>query len=355
MGAWGKVRFHPIRPSIRRPVAAKQFWFYGATSARFGGRPRPLIHSTGACTLLSDVVQVQFVNAAWKEKQKTLPPEVCARPFARGRKGPSAWLRNGYHDLLLDLNVGIERKVYSREKTYIAIARSVAEELGEHFGIRERVHVIHHGVDSAQFAPASREPELRARQELRERLGARPEELIIAFVGAYERKGLAVAIEALSRLSPEARARGRLMAVGGGAEEGFRALARSRGVEDRVVFAGHSRDVPAYYRAADLFLLPTLYEPFGLVILEAMAAGLAPVVSRLAGGSELIEDGVSGSLIDDPTDPSEIAGRIEKLLMSPEHRVSMAGEARRVAERRSWDRVADEYAAVIEPLLRTPG
>lgn len=357
LDAWGTVRFHRVRPNVQHPFAAKLAWFYAMTYPqlrllpRMTARPAPLIHATGTCTWVSDVVQVQFINAAWKQREQRLPEGVCARPYARGTQGPIAWARNLYHEKLLDHHVWTEHKVYTKDRTYIAIARSVADELREMFGITERVHVIHHGVDSKLFAPAAG-AQLAEREGLRRKLGVTPEELLIAFVGAYERKGLAVAIDSLAALSPAARARAKLMAVGGGAAHAFQERARKLGIEDRLVLAGHTRDVPSFYRASDLFLLPTLYEPFGLVVLEAMACGLPPVVSRLAGASELIRDGVSGTLIDDPADATEVARRLEPLLLDDRLRARMSMDARQAAQARSWDHVAEEYAQVLAPLLQ---
>jgi glycosyltransferase involved in cell wall biosynthesis len=354
--SWGDVTFHRVRPDFAHPAIARLSLFQLATLAPLkvspvirGGK-LPLIHATGTCSLISDVVQIQFVNSAWREAWNRLPPELCAAPYAReGKAGLRSRLRERYHRLLLDYNVVVEKQLYTRNKTYIAIAQGVADELSEHFGIRENVHVVHHGVDGEAFRPVkASDPN---RMALRGKLGIGQEEVAIAFVGAYERKGLAVAIDALSRLSREALPRAKLLAIGGGAIEGFRRLSRELGVEDRVVFVQHQKDIVPYYQASDVFVLPSFYEPFGLVTLEAMACGLAPVVTRKTGASELIVDGVSGRLIDDPLDAGAIARQLEPLVLDRALREKMGAEARAVAEARSWDQVASEYCAVLEPLL----
>jgi glycosyltransferase involved in cell wall biosynthesis len=357
LGSWGDVRLHRIRPNIAHPVMLKSTWFYGASIAplrflpRVKGEPRPLVHATGACSLVSDVVQVQFVNAAWKRVRATLDPSVFQSPRARtagpvGRKALEL-----YHQAMLDYNIAVEKSVYRPHKTYIAIADCVARELREHFGLKRDIHVIRHGVDSSLFRPAHDEVTRARRAEIRRELGAGERDVVLAFVGAYERKGLAAAVDALAKLSPAARGRAVLMAVGGGSIEGFAARARALGVHERVRFVQHTKEVQAYFRAADAFVLPTLYEPFGLVILEAMATGLAPLVSRLAGGSELIEPGRSGWLVEDPRSAGEIAGHLERLVLDAGLRTAMGARARAIAEARSWDRVADEYAALLEPML----
>jgi len=124
------------------------------------------------------------------------------------------------------------------------------------------------------------------------------------------------------------------------------------GVEENVLFISLKKEIATYYRACDLFLMPTLYEPFGLVILEAMSSGLPSIVSKIAGGAELIEDGVNGKLIQDPTNPKEVSESLKLILENDQLRFSMGKAARLTAEKRSWEQVAIEYEAVIEPLLK---
>jgi UDP-glucose:(heptosyl)LPS alpha-1,3-glucosyltransferase len=353
MDGWGDVRFHRIRPDLRHPALLRFTWFFGASwlSLRLGargGRP-PLRHATGACSLVSDVVQVQFVNAEWARRARSLPPRLFRHPRARGG-GLSAAL-DAYHRVLLGYNVAVERRLYSRDKTYIAIADGVRRELETHFGLEGRVRVIRHGVDANAFRPAESEADRAGRAALRARLGIGEDEIVFLLVGAFERKGLAVAIEALAALPAEARRRARLLAVGEGGADAFKARAAELGVGDRLTLAGPTREVAAWYRAADAFVLPTFYEPFGLVILEAMASGLAPVVSADSGAAELIRDGESGILLADPRDPRQAAAALERILRQDGLRRGLGARARDAARARSWDVVAGEYAEVLGPLL----
>lgn len=347
MDDWGKVELHLVRPGIKRPVLAKSSFFYGAIlpdlwlKPRLSGGARPVIHATGACSLVSDVVQVQFVNEAWKRLVRK----------ERQAGAPPSRIRRAYSNLLLEYDSAIERKIYTPDKTYIAISKTVARELEDCFGLRESVHVIHHGVDPGFFKPATTAGEKEARERLRSACGVGRGELACLFVGSYERKGLDTALEAMAILPSVARAKVKLVAVGGGDTEAFAKRAQELGVADRVRLVGPTREIHRYYQAADLFFLPTRYEPFGLVILEAMAAGLAPVVSRLAGASELLEHGKSGLLLDDPRDPREAADQIARIASDPALRESLGARSREIAEGRSWDRVAEEYAAVLAPLM----
>jgi UDP-glucose:(heptosyl)LPS alpha-1,3-glucosyltransferase len=354
---WGEFRFQPVRPHIRKPALFMLSVYYLVTGIRlrwipaFLRRERPLIHSTGACSWVSDVIQVQFVQAAWQKKLRTLDPRFYRPPATRSGGWLKRAMRGAYHSLLLRYNLWVERRVYRKDKTYIAIAHCVAQELKDCFGIlSDRIHVIHHGVDAEAFRPVD-ENTTAEREKIRSELGILPQERMIVFVGEYERKGLAASIHAIAEMDPTLRSKAKLVAIGGGDIKGFAALAESLGIAKHICLVGHQKNIDRFYRASDLFLLPTLYEPFGLVIIEAMASGLPMVISRLAGGAELIEDGVSGQLIDDPADPKGIARALEAVLVDDHLRQEMGKNARKAAVARSWDRVADEYWRVLEPML----
>jgi UDP-glucose:(heptosyl)LPS alpha-1,3-glucosyltransferase len=99
-------------------------------------------------------------------------------------------------------------------------------------------------------------------------------------------------------------------------------------------------DIAPYYAAADCFALPTSYDTFSLVTLEAMASGLPVIVSRAAGISELLADGVNALLLQTPTDVVELAGCLGRLIDDHALRRELADKGRLVAEQHSWDRVS---------------
>ncbi|MEA1929120.1 MAG: glycosyltransferase family 4 protein, partial [Candidatus Auribacterota bacterium] len=115
------------------------------------------------------------------------------------------------------------------------------------------------------------------------------------------------------------------------------------GLLDRVRFVGPHRDISQFYNAADIFVFPTLYEPFGTVVVEAMGRGLPVVVSRSAGAAELITPGREGYLIEDPEDPEEIAKLIGRIRQQGITRFS--GAALKTAGKSTWaDRTAELMA-----------
>jgi len=103
------------------------------------------------------------------------------------------------------------------------------------------------------------------------------------------------------------------------------------------------------YGAADLCVLPTVHEPFGLPTLEAMASGVAVIVSRCAGVAEIITDGVDGVLLDEPSDARELAGKMGPLLLDPDLRGKLGEHARKTAAKLDWS----EIASRVEDIYRT--
>ena len=115
----------------------------------------------------------------------------------------------------------------------------------------------------------------------------------------------------------------------------------------RVKAVGSVSDVVAYHAAADVFALPTRYEPWGLVVVEALAAGLPVVTSRLAGSSVTVRDGETGVLLDDPDDAEELADGLRRMLAAPADDTAISASVAPY----SWPEVARRYAAVLDRAL----
>jgi UDP-glucose:(heptosyl)LPS alpha-1,3-glucosyltransferase len=112
---------------------------------------------------------------------------------------------------------------------------------------------------------------------------------------------------------------------------------------ERIIFVGpKSNDVERYYAASDIFILPTLYEPFGLVILEALASGLPSIFSACAGASEWLEDGVDAIFLRDPADGEEAQAALRSIIGSPEIARSLSKNGREAAERLQWISVGQQ-------------
>jgi UDP-glucose:(heptosyl)LPS alpha-1,3-glucosyltransferase len=196
-----------------------------------------------------------------------------------------------------------------------------------------QVVVAYNGVDGTRFSP-----ELRARYRgsRRASLGVEPEDLLILFVGSgFARKGLGSLLVAGSTL----RTRGvpfRLVVVGAGSREGWIRRARTLGIAEYVSFTGHVRDPESFYAAADVFALPTFFDPFANATLEAMAAGLPVVTSRDNGAAEVLRPGVDGLIVDRA---ENVSGLVEALasLQDPARRAALGEAARETALKYPWE------------------
>lgn len=154
----------------------------------------------------------------------------------------------------------------------------------------EKFAVIYNAIDSKRFMPATAEQ----RQQSREQLNLPDNAKVFIYVGSgFERKGLKASISALAATDAH------LLVVGQDKQQSrYENLARSLGCEKRIHFLGVQNNVIPFYHAADSLILPTLYDPFPNVILEAMACGLPVITSFTCGGAEFIIDGKQGFVCD---------------------------------------------------------
>jgi UDP-glucose:(heptosyl)LPS alpha-1,3-glucosyltransferase len=226
--------------------------------------------------------------------------EGCHRGWlaARGRRG-----RGAYNAVVLAL----ERQVFARTPRIVAIARLGKMEIEQLYAVPPaRVRVVYNGVDLARFHPSVRARERRA---ARAAVDAAEGATVMAFVGSgFERKGLSTAIEALRRLPEDTR----LLVIGKGDVDRYHAEAERLDVGKRIAWLGPRPDVERWYAAADVVVLPTIYEPFGNVHLEALASGVPIVTTSSAGGAEIVHD-ACGAVVA-PGDAAAVAGAIERLV-----------------------------------------
>jgi len=213
----------------------------------------------------------------------------------------------------------------------------------------DRIVVAYNGVDAERFSPGVR---ARRREAMRHTLGLGPEHLAVLFVGqGFARKGLGPLLEALAALRDP---RWRLIVVGRGKSGAWSARARGLGLAGRVGFVGHVGDTEAYYAAADVFALPTFFDPFANATLEAMAAGLPVITSRQNGAAEILRPGVDGLVVDRPDDVDGLAAALGSLA-DPDRRAALGGPARETALRYPWDGPLERTLAVYRAVTRAEG
>ena len=180
------------------------------------------------------------------------------------------------------------------------------------------------------------------------------EKKIVLFLGSLvPQKGIQIlisAMEAVQRRYPDT-----CLVVGGSGylKENLIETAMRSELKDNVVFTSYvpTNRTPLYYRAADIFVLPSFSEAFPLTLLEAGAAGLPIVATDVGGVSDILHDGVNG-LITKIGDPEDLAGKITSLLDNKELREEMGKNGRMFAEQYSWEKVAEETEKVYLDLIR---
>lgn len=190
------------------------------------------------------------------------------------------------------------------------------------------------------------------KKEAREKLGLPQSASIMLTVGRLtEQKGHSYLLEALPRVIERIPDVYAVWAGGGELESDLRTRARELGLRDRILFLSQRVDVAELLTAADLFVLPSLFEGLPLVVLEAQAVGLPVVGTRVCGTNEAVEDGVTGRVVA-PRDPQALCEAIIEVLAKPElaARWGIAGK-NRVRREFTVERMARETAAVYEDVF----
>jgi glycosyltransferase involved in cell wall biosynthesis len=218
-----------------------------------------------------------------------------------------------------------------------------------------RVRTLRNAIELPAAPPGEAE-----RAGARRDLGAGPGDLLVATLGRLDepKKGLATFLDA-ARLVAASEPRARFALVGDGpARADLERRARVPGLEGRLVFTGERRDVHAILSGVDIFVQPSLWEGFGLTVIEAMAAARPIVASRVGGIPEALRHGVDGLLVP-PGDPAALAEAIVRLARDPElaARLGSAGRTR-ACEEFGIDGLVDATIAMYDELLaarRPPG
>lgn len=244
------------------------------------------------------------VHAEWLQNRSRV-----LSPLAR-------WLveRNPYHRYVL----AAEKRLFEDPglQAVICNSRMVKDEILSRFAIaQEKLHVIYSGVDTKRFSPDIR-PLFKDR--VRQEWGVKDEDCLLLFVGSgFARKGVPILLEAVARLPSHFK----LLVVG--QDKGQPAIKQQAvrlGIGERVWFAGGCQEVIPFYCAADAVVLPTLYDPFPNVALEAMAMGLPLVTTFKCGAVDWIEHGQNGLL----SDALDLEGLVANLMVLGERDVREA-------------------------------
>ena len=252
------------------------------------------------------------------------------RAYLQRRAMTDGWLKrasfaiNPLHRMILDL----ERRCFECPtlETLFVNSNMVADEVKEHYpAAANKTVIVHNAVEwSTMEGPFDRAIE--KKPLLCEERGLDPDCLQLVFVGqGYRRKGLDFLLRGLAQVPVQNI---ELSVVGKDRElKRYRQLAKQLGVERRVHFFGPRDDTLAFYQLADTLVIPSTYDPFANVTVEALAMGVYVVSSKYNGGSEVLQSG-TGTVIEALDDPDSVA---QALLTAAEHRKS-ADSARQIRD-----------------------
>lgn len=344
-GARGSIVWHKVS-EIPGPHFFKYLWWLVANHAqrwrnrRFDKTKTDLTYSPGINCLHADAIVVHVVFH-----------ELFLRVFSelQMRQIPlRTWHLFIHRRLYYKLAMLLESKVYRNPRVrLVAVSSLVARHLNTFFD-RTDVAIIPNAVDTRRFSPKER---LSRRPATRRFFEYSDEDFVLLLIGNdWTNKGLEPLLRAFVLLCHVPL---RLLVVGAddpGLYQGWLADLASR---DRVRFERPSPDVLSFYAAADAYVGPSLEDAFGLPILEAMACGLPVIASIRTGASELINDGVTGLLLSDPRNPSEIAGLIERLYKDGVLREKMGCAASTYAQTNcSWEQNVTKTREFLEGILK---
>ena len=315
-------------PSLKLPTALLKEVDFALRSARWlkqNAQQFDLVQSYGSVTFWnSDVNTALFIHTSWLRS-----PVHISRQHRN--------LYGFYHWLHSSLNSNWERKAFQQSRTVIAVSEGISRELQQLGVPKERIQVILNGVDTQEFIPGP---------SCREEVGLPLQGTMALFAGDIKsnRKNLDTILQSLVQV-PNIN----LVVVGRTEGSPYPALASKLGIADRVHFLGFRTDLPKIMRAVDLFVFPSRYEPFGMVVTEAMASGLPVITSAITGAAEIVT-AESGIIIENPEDMTSLAKALQQLAGDRELRDRMGKAGRAIAQQHDWKSKAAQYINIFESM-----
>jgi len=249
----------------------------------------------------------------------------------------------------------IEQKIMNNANAVVVICETSRIQILQHYSIDfEKLHVIFPGVDLDFFNTKKNDNDKKIKFA---------KNAVLTVSRLVPAKGVDRVIDALALIKNKVNFH---LYIGGGTQEANKSdeekmtqeqlknLVKKHRLENRVTFLGfvpHDKVLPSFYRQADIFILASRYEPFGLTTLEAMACGTTPIVSRVAGSREVIIDGLNGFIFD-THDRKALAELVLKLLTDQKLRKKVAENAAfTIKEHYSWNKIVEKFINLYKSLL----
>jgi len=284
-----------------------------------------VLQVNGAITSFpSDVNAVHFVHTAWVRS-----------PFHPWHQSRS--LHSLYQWIYNWLNAHWEKQAFQRTRHLVAVSNTIQQELLSIGVASDEITTIENGVDLQEFFPGQYDRTL---------LQLPQNAVLSLFVGDIRtnRKNLDSILYALQKVPGL-----HLVIVGKLDSSPYPKLAESLGLIERVHFLGYRQNVPDIMRAVDFFVFPSRYEPFGMVITEAMASGLPVITSKSTGAAHLVT-AECGFTLSHPNDVEALASAMQTLSSDRSLRQQFGCNARLVAEQYGWSTVSKRYVDLFETL-----
>lgn len=332
-----RIQFHKIS-NIFKPFRALKVWSFDRWSrAAIEAGDYDLVHGftkTGKQDIYTDG------SGCLKAYQEYSLKEGQSSPF-------SPWVASlkklSLHQRIVEK---LERERFTRGhfRRILAMSKFAQRQICRRYDVTEdEVKVIYNGVDFDDFNPTGREG---LRAEFRQRLNYSDKEVVALIVGNdYRRKGVETLIQA-TKLIKEAGGlpdgRQFRVAIVGKEKQKYEMrlydLAQKLALHRDVRFFGPQRNIAEWHVLSDLHVLPTRFDIFGNVILEAMAMGRPTIVSSMAGAAEVVKEGETGLILTDPKDAKALKELIMELACSKQNLLEKGENAKREAQWYSWDR-----------------
>ncbi len=319
-----------------------------------------VFHRVNALPVLSFLSTITFNTNVKREIIRNIRPD-CVISFERttyqdiyraGEGCHAEWLKIRatiepfYKRLSFTINplhlslLTLEKNLFKTTPLIIANSKMIKKQIIQHYAVQEnKITIIYNGVDLTRFTPENR---VKWRDTVRRGLSIHKDSLVVLFVGSgFERKGLHTLINSLPLLKEQYI---KVLIIGKGNRDKYMAQAEKNAVSDKIFFLGPQKEIEKYYAAADVFVLPTLYDPFSNATLEAMASGLPVITTKNNGAAEIIADGQEGYVLDSLFNKEELADKISLSLKNGE---KMAANARKRAAAFPIEKATQEFTEVI--------
>jgi len=330
----GKVEFHDMRPRFNHPRVVSYVQMlrkYERLFTRLRIHEKyDLVHSLEASTPLATLYSMHSCSAE-------------LRKLPRG----STFLRRVHQTILSRIAVRVETRLYRnpRLKRVVVVSNGLKRDIEKNYSPDVQIDVIANGIDLTRFA------RVRDRREpVRTELGLAESDFvgIICALGNWRGKGLDHLLSAMGLLRDKPHLK--ILVVGGGGIDVYEKQCDALGVSDQFVFTGFQDDASRYFEAADFFVLPTAYETFSLVMLEAAASGLPLLVTKVNGMSEdFVRHDENGLFIE--RDAESIAAAISQLAADPAAAMRMGAKAKEDVQAYSVERMVERYRTLYDELV----